>query len=159
TRHASFLSVPANLTAVVPEGVAPQKAAFAGHGAIAIHALRIADLRFGESVVVVGLEILGNITAQIASAAACVTLGLDLHPKRAETLRKLGVPGAHHDPAQLTEAMTEATGGKGADSVLLCAGGGGDTLMNQALDWIRDRGKVVVVGDLTTEFSRAKMFA
>ena len=57
---------------------------FAGLGAIAIHALRVADLRFGESAVVVGLGILGQIIAQIAHAAACPVAGFDLNPERVQ---------------------------------------------------------------------------
>jgi threonine dehydrogenase-like Zn-dependent dehydrogenase len=157
-RHAEWLAVPANLTAPVSDRVAPEEAAFAGLGAIAIHALRTSDLRFGESAIVVGLGILGNLTAQIASAAAFPTLGFDLHEERAAMLRECGVKHAYGKREQLEAELRSATGGLGADSVLLCAGGDGETLMNDALTWIRDRGKIVVVGDLTTSFSRSLMF-
>jgi threonine dehydrogenase-like Zn-dependent dehydrogenase len=157
-RHAELLAVPVNLTALVPEQVSPEEAAFAGLGAIAIHALRTADLRFGESAVIVGLGILGNITAQTAAAAACLTLGFDLNAGRAAFLRQCGVSRAYDNQEDLEDGLTEATGGSGADSVLLCASGNGEELMNSSFSWIRDRGKVVVVGDLTTEFSRGKMF-
>lgn len=157
-RHAELLSVPVNLTAIVPEHVSSEEAAFAGLGAIAIHALRTADLRFGESAVVVGLGILGNITAQIAAAAACPTLGYDLNAERVAFLRQCGVSRSYDKQEDLEAGLVEATGGSGADSVLLCASGNGEELMNSSFNWIRDRGKVVVVGDLTTEFSRGKMF-
>ncbi|GAB2720972.1 zinc-binding alcohol dehydrogenase [Paenibacillus thermoaerophilus] len=157
-RHAGLLAVPANLAAVVPEGVSPEEAAFAGLGAIAIHALRTADLRFGESAVVVGLGLLGNLTAQIASAAAFRTIGHDLNEDRVRRMRELGVP-AFADQSELEANLPRLTGGAGADSVLLCVGGPGEALMNQALEWIRDRGKLVIVGDITAQFSRGAMFA
>jgi NADPH2:quinone reductase len=157
-RHAELLAVPVNLTALVPEQVRPEEAAFAGLGAIAIHALRTADLRFGESAVVVGLGILGNITAQIAAAAACPTLGFDLNAERVAFLRQCGVNRSYDNQKDLEEGLVEVTGGSGADSVLLCASGNGEELINSSFQWIRDRGKVVIVGDLTAEFSRGKMF-
>lgn len=157
-RHAEFLSVPVNLTAVVPDHVDPQEAAFAGLGAIAIHALRVANLTFGESSVIVGLGILGNIIAQISSAAAYTTLGLDLNAERVKMLRQNGIRHAYDNQAELVKALKDATDGIGADSVLLCASGNGEALINNSFEWIRDRGKVVIVGDLTTEFSRSKMF-
>ncbi|MGO4500154.1 zinc-binding alcohol dehydrogenase [Paenibacillus sp. 2RAB27] len=157
-RHAELMSVPVNLTAIVPGHVSPEEAAFAGLGAIAIHALRTADLRFGESAVVVGLGILGNITAQIAAAAAYPTLGYDLNTERVAFLKQCGVSRSYDKQEDLEAGLAEATGGSGADSVLLCASGNGEELMNSSFNWIRDRGKVVVVGDLTTEFSRGKMF-
>lgn len=157
-RHAEKLAVPANLVAAVPDHVRSEEAAFAGLGAIAIHALRMADLRFGESAVIVGLGILGQIIAQIASAAAYNTFGLDLNPSRVELLKQQGIPHAFETEGQLEERLKEATGGIGADSVLLCVGGAGEPLMNSAMRWIRDRGKVVIVGDLKGEFSRELMF-
>ncbi|MFF2157653.1 zinc-binding alcohol dehydrogenase [Paenibacillus chitinolyticus] len=156
-RHAETLAVPANLAAPVPDHVRPEEAAFAGLGAIAIHALRTADLRFGESVVVVGLGILGNLTAQIASAAAIRTAGLDLDAGRAERLRMDGVEG-FADADELEAQLARVTGGLGADSVLLCVGGDGEPLINRAFGWLRDRGSVVLVGDVSAHFSRGQMF-
>lgn len=157
-RHAELLSVPVNLTALVPEHVSPEEAAFAGLGAIAIHSLRIADLRFGESTIIVGLGILGNITAQIAAAAAYTTIGYDLNAERVAIIRESGVRHAYASQTDLEAALPIATDGIGVDSVLLCASGEGELLINSSLDWIRDRGKVIIVGDLTTQFSRNKMF-
>lgn len=158
TRHAQWLSVPANLAAVVPAHVDPEEAAFAGLGAIAIHALRVADLSFGESAVVVGLGILGNLIAQISNSAAYRTIGLDLNAERAAMLRENGVRWAYHNQADLEAGLNDATGGVGADAVLLCASGPGEALINSSLEWIRDRGKIVIVGDLTAAYSRGMMF-
>ena len=158
-RHAERLSMPANLTAVVPDGVDPKEAAFAGLGAIAIHALRTASLSFGESAAVVGLGILGNLIAQIANAAAYRTVGVDLDERRVEALRRLGVPHAYASSEALEERLSDAAGPHGLDAVLICASGPGEALINRALEWIRDRGKIVIVGDVTAEFSRGRMFA
>lgn len=156
-RHAEELVVPSNLTAAVPDHVSPEEAAFAGLGAIAIHALRIADLRFGESAVVVGLGILGQIIAQISSAAANQVLGLDLNKERVLQMRQ-HIDHVYNNQEELEKQIIVTTGGYGADSVILCAGGPGEALINSALKWIRDKGKVVVVGDLTMNFSRELMF-
>lgn len=156
-RHAEELVVPSNLTAVVPEHVSPEEAAFAGLGAIAIHALRVADLRFGESAVVVGLGILGQIIAQISSAAANQVLGFDLNKDRVHQMRR-HTNHVYDNQEALEEQILTITGDYGADSVILCAGGPGEALINSSLKWIRDKGKVVVVGDLTMNFSRELMF-
>lgn len=158
-RHAEYLSVPTNLTAPVPDHVDVREAAFAGLGAIAIHALRIADLRFGESAVVVGLGILGNLIAQIAHAAAFRTVGMDVNPARTAMLKERGIAHVYSSAEELEQHLAEAVGPQGADALILCASGPGEELINNSLKWIRDRGKIVIVGDLTTEFSRAAMFA
>lgn len=157
-RHAEWLAVPANLTAVVPSGVNPREAAFAGLGAIAIHALRTADLRFGESVVVIGLGTLGNLIAQIARAAAYRTAGFDMNGDRVEMLRSQGIRHIYGSRVEIERGLAEAAGNGSADAVLVCASGRGEELINSSLEWIRDRGKVVIVGDVTMEFSRELMF-
>ncbi len=158
--HAERLAVPTNLTALVPDSVAAEEAAFGGLGAIAVHALRVARLSFGESVAVVGLGILGNLIAQIAHAAAYRTFGIDLDRARVEQLKRLGVKTVYEEEARLEEAMTALTGGGiGVDAVIVCASGPGERLLNKALQWIRPQGKVVVVGDVTMEFSRELLFA
>ncbi len=157
-KHAQWLAVPTNLTAPVPDHVDAREAAFAGLGAIAIHALRVADLRFGESAIVVGLGILGNLIAQIAHAAAYRTVGLDLNPERVSMLARQGLKHAYDDQAKLEADLTETVGAQGADAVILCAGGPGEPLINSALGWIRQRGKVVIVGNLSMAFDRGRMF-
>lgn len=157
-RHAEWLTVPANLTAAVPDHVRPEDAAFAGLGAIAIHALRVADLRLGESAVIVGLGILGQIMADIASAAAFRVVGLDVNAERVELLRSRGIKHVYDSRQRMEDELYDGVGAYGADSVLLCASGPGEELINASMQWIRDRGKIVIVGDLTTEFSRGLMF-
>ena len=157
-RHAERLSMPSNLTAAVPDGVDPREAAFAGLGAIAIHALRTANLSFGESAAIVGLGILGNLIAQIANAAAYRTVGLDLDADRVDALRGLGVPHAYASPEALEERLADAVGPHGVDAALICASGPGEALINRAMSWLRDRGKIVIVGDVTAHYSRGDMF-
>ncbi|UUZ95473.1 zinc-binding dehydrogenase [Paenibacillus sp. P25] len=90
--------------------------------------------------------------------AAFTTLGLELNTERAASLRAFGLRHVYDKPEELEAALAEVTEGHGADSVLLCASGNGEELINRSFGWIRDRGKIVIVGDLTTEFSRAQMF-
>lgn len=156
-RHAEELAVPSNLAAVVPDHVRPEEAAFAGLGAIAIHALRVADLRFGESAVVVGLGILGQIIAQIGSAAAYQIIAYDVNAGRAAAMKRQ-IPDTADRQEELEGLIEAVTGGRGADSVLLCAGGPGEELINASLGWLRDRGKIVIVGNLTMNFDRGLMF-
>lgn len=157
-RRAEYLLVPKNLVAFVPEHVDLKEAAFAGLGAIGIHALRQADLHFGEHVVVVGLGILGQIIAQVAEAAAYRVIGYDLLQKRCDKLVETGVPGIVNSKEKLEEKIQAQTDGDGVDSVLLCAGGQTSGLIDQSLNLIRDRGEIMIVGDLKMDFSRELMF-
>lgn len=157
--HAETLAVPKHLVSPVPDGVTLEEASFAGLGAIAIHALRQSDLRFGESVVIVGLGILGQIMAQIANAASFHVFGHDLLRSRCDLLRRSGVAHAFDSDADMERRLFELTKGEGADAVILCAGGHAPELINASLRRLRDRGKIVIVGDLKMEFEREFMFS
>lgn len=159
--HADYRLVPKVLAVPVPDHVDPEEAAFAGLGAIAIHALRQARLQFGETVVIVGLGILGQIVAQVAHAAAYEVIGFDLMPERCEQL-KAACPGVTvcSSPTEVNQMLKRLGTAelKGADSVLLCGGGKGDGLLDQAISWLRDRGSVVIVGVPDTVFTRNALF-
>ncbi|GIP23032.1 zinc-binding alcohol dehydrogenase [Paenibacillus sp. J22TS3] len=158
-RHAEVISVPTNLVTKVPQHVKPEEAAFTGLGAIAIHALRTADVRFGDKVLVVGLGILGNLVAQIAAAGACHTAAYDLSKERVQLIQEqMGIQAGFSSEEEVERFVVNETGGYGFDSILLCAGGPGEMLINKSLEWLRDRGKVVIVGDLSMKFSRDLMF-
>ena len=61
--HAEFIAVPRNLAVKVPDGVPFEEACSATVGAIALQGVRQADLRVGESAVVIGLGLVGQLTA------------------------------------------------------------------------------------------------
>ena len=144
--HAEVLSVPRNLCAKVPDGVALEDAAFATIGAIAMQGVRQADLRLGERAVVVGLGLLGLLTVQLLRASGCRVLGVDLDPGRAALAAELGA-----DATATTDAVEQAlhmSDGRGADAVLLTAATSSNGPIESAPDMLRHRGRVVVVGSV-----------
>lgn len=157
-KHAEYLLVPKHLVVPVPANVPLINASTVGLGAIAIHALRQADLRFGESVVIVGLGILGQIMARIAHAACARVIAFDILGERREALSGIGNVVICSSMEEIKEKIRELTGGKGVDTVIHCAGGKQMELLDESFDWIRDRGKIVIVGDMYMEFTRSKMF-
>lgn len=158
-KHAQYLLVPKTLCCKVPSHVEPKAAALGGLGAISIHALRIGQLQFGEWAVVVGLGILGQLIAQIAHASLYRVIVHDVSEARASSFENLtGIPSllTLQDVEQTIETCTNHYG---VDAVFLCASGKKSDLTHKSLGWIRDQGKVVIVGDLETNFPRADMFA
>lgn len=156
--HSEYLLVPTTLCAKVPENVEPKQAALAGIGAIAIHALRVAKLEFGETVVIVGLGLLGQMIAKIANSAAFNVIALDISEERVSMLQPDGI-SSFSSVSNMENALMKATHNNGADAVLLCAGGKRSTLTHQSLSWIKNQGKVVIVGDIEPDFPRETMFA
>lgn len=159
-KHAEYLLVPKHLAVPVPPEVDPEEAAFAGIGAIAIHALRQSGLQFGEVAAVIGLGILGQLIAQIALAAAYQVEAFDVLERRCHAWQQVSrIPGRHPAEGALEERIAAITGGKGADCVLLCAGSSGQRLMDDGIRLLRDRGTLVIVGDPLPAFDRAALFA
>jgi threonine dehydrogenase-like Zn-dependent dehydrogenase len=158
-QHADTLLVPKTLYAKVPENVEPKEAALGGIGAIAIHALRIAKLQFGETVVIVGLGLLGQMIAKIADAASYNVITYDLHEERSNMVKENTRIEAFSNMEEMKAEIAECTNGNGADAVLLCAGGKRSPLTGQSLEWIRNKGKVVIVGDIEPDFPRNLMFS
>ena len=157
--HAEYLLVPKTLVAKVPDSVDPKEAALAGIGAIAIHALRVANLEFGETVVVAGLGLLGQMIAKIADAAAYRVIGYDLHQERTTMLHSETNIKTFTAIENLENEIGRLTRGNGADAVLLCMGGKRTHLTGESLKWIRNKGKVVIVGDVEPDFPRSLMFS
>jgi threonine dehydrogenase-like Zn-dependent dehydrogenase len=156
--HDEYLLVPKTLYTKVPKSVDPKEAALAGLGAIAIHGLRIANLQFGETAVIVGLGVLGQLIAKIANAAAYNVIAYDLHESRVEMLQRENIK-SFSTIEDMEEAIRVETNSHGADAVLLCAGGKRSPLTQECLKWIRNKGKAIIVGDIEPDFPRDLMFA
>ncbi|MNI16110.1 alcohol dehydrogenase [compost metagenome] len=155
--HREYVLAPKHLVAPVPVGVDPREAAFVGIGAIAVHALRQADLRFGETVIVAGLGVLGQVIARIAHAASYRVIGLELMEERCLLLEKEGVK-VYRSEEEMKQALSADPSIQGADAVLLCASNREHSMIDSALSWLRDRGRIVIVGDTGTEFNRDLLF-
>lgn len=154
--HAEFAVVPKNLVVKVPAEVSDEEAAFATLGAIALQGVRLADPKLGETVLVLGLGLLGQMTVQLLRANGCRVLGTDLDPSlvsMAERFGALGMPSA-----AVEDACRELTAGHGVDAVLVCAG----TTSNQPIELCgritREKGRVVVVGAVRMDIPREDFF-
>jgi predicted dehydrogenase/threonine dehydrogenase-like Zn-dependent dehydrogenase len=151
--HSEVVAVPRNLLAPIPDGLGYEPAAFVTLGAIAMQGVRLASLEIGEQVVVYGLGLVGMMAAQLALAAGCRVIGVDIVPGRIEKARSFGIDAilAGRDAAASICAMT---GGFGADKVLLCAA----TTSNEPIEAVpactRQKGVLVVIGDVSMDVPR-----
>jgi len=158
TYHGSVLSVPRHLVRKVPAQVSLREAAFGGLGTVAVHSVRQARPEFGEVCLTVGLGVLGNLIAQVARAAGLHVLGTDAMPARLAMAETTGLRAVAADQAAIKEAILRMSEGHGADSVLVCAGGEAAPFLDQAIDAVRLRGRVVIVGNIPGQFQREPFF-
>jgi predicted dehydrogenase/threonine dehydrogenase-like Zn-dependent dehydrogenase len=145
--HADVAFVPRNLVVPLRPDTPFEHAAFTTLGAIALQGVRQGDIRLGEDVVVIGLGLVGLLTVQILRQSGARVIGVEIDPAKADLARRLGcervVLGSD---AEVREVILQATGGRGADAVLVTAASSSSGPVVLAGEVCRDRGRVVVVG-------------
>ncbi|MFD8569342.1 bi-domain-containing oxidoreductase [Streptomyces sp. NPDC059639] len=145
--HAELNWVPKNLYSPVPGGLAPRHAAFGTVGSIALQGVRQGEPQLGEVALVIGLGLIGQLVAQLLTAAGVRVVGVDPDPSRCELAESLGA-AATGDPASaaVEAAVAELTSGHGVDQVYLAAGGASNQPVELAARLCRDRGRVIDIG-------------
>ncbi|MGI9166228.1 MAG: bi-domain-containing oxidoreductase [Pyrinomonadaceae bacterium] len=144
--HAEVLSVPRNLCVHLPEGANFDAGAFGTVGAIALQGVRLAEPTLGESVVVIGLGLLGQITIQLLKANGCRVFGTDLDPTRTALACELGADKGTLIGRDTKREVMEWTRGRGADAVLITAATPSNEPVELAGEISRLKGRVVAVG-------------
>ncbi len=155
--HAEYVTVPRNLLAPIPDNLDFESAAFATLGAIALHGFRLAEPNLGETVAVIGIGLLGLITMQIAAAAGCKVIGIDIDPARVELAESLAFSACVR--SQAVDATQAFTANRGADVVLICADAESNDPVQLAGEIARDRAKIVATGAVGLEIPRKIYFA
>jgi predicted dehydrogenase/threonine dehydrogenase-like Zn-dependent dehydrogenase len=148
--HAEYNWIPVNLCVPVPEGVAAEHAAFATVGAIAMQGVRRAEAQLGDTACVIGLGLVGQLVVRLLLAAGVRVVGIDVIEDRCRLAEKAGAVlcAAPTDDgiAAITHALAELTDGRGADQVLLAAGGASNGPVETAAKLARDRATIVDIG-------------
>ena len=153
--HAEFACVPRMLVAkIATSNVDFESAAFTTLGAVAMHAVRTAEVKLGEVVAVIGLGLLGQLAVQILRAAGCAVIGLDLVQARAALAVAMGATAATTSAEEYYDFCLRYSNGYGADSVLITAETPSSEPVNLAAKVARDRGIIVAVGAVGMELER-----
>jgi predicted dehydrogenase/threonine dehydrogenase-like Zn-dependent dehydrogenase len=148
--HAEYNWIPVNMCVPVPRDVAPEHAAFSTVGAIAMQGVRQAEVQLGETALVIGLGLVGQLVVRLLVAAGVRVVGLDLSEDRCQRAEQAGAVAcgapSGDSLAAVEQALSEMTGGRGADHVLLAAGGSSNGPVELAAKLARDRARVVDIG-------------
>ena len=157
--HAEVLSVPKNLCVQLPEGVSFESGAYGTLGAIALQGVRLAEPTLGESVVVIGLGLVGQLTVQLLKANGCRVFGLDLDQSRLALALELGADKATVSNDEAAKEIETWTRGHGADAVLITAATDSNQPIELAARVSRLKGRVIVVGMTGMDIPRAPFFS
>lgn len=152
--HAEFACIPRMLVARIPSAdVEVESAAFTTLGAVAIHGLRTAGPTLGDTVAVIGLGLLGQLTLQVLLASGCRVLGFDLLQERVDLARKSGALAVSTSEAEFRDLCMQHSG-HGVDCILITAETSSNGPVNLAAQIARDRAVVCAVGTVGLELQR-----
>lgn len=157
--HAEYVCIPKNLVAAVPDNVTDEEAAFTVIGSIGLQGIRLCNPQLGETIVVVGLGLIGMITAELLVANGCRVVGIDLDPKKIAIAKEKGIIAINpRDGVDQVKYVISITDGQGADGVIITASAKTDEIIAQAAKMSRKRGRIILVGVIGLNISRADFY-
>ena len=157
--HAEIVCIPQNLVAKIPNNVTDEEAAFTVIGAIGLQGIRLINPTFGETVVVVGLGLIGLITAQLLKANGCNVIGFDYDANKISLAKTLGIDAINpSEGVDQVSYVLNATNSIGADAVIITASNKSNEIISQSAKMSRKRGRIVLVGVIGLDISRADFY-
>jgi predicted dehydrogenase/threonine dehydrogenase-like Zn-dependent dehydrogenase len=156
--HSEVIDVPANLAVKVPDGLGLDAAATTALGAIALQGVRRAAPQLGETVGVIGLGLVGQLTTQLLRANGCRVIGSDVDAHRVERALEGGMTFGVQPEEDFVERTRVLTDGFGADAVVVAAATESSDPVHQAMRACRKKGRVVLVGDVGLDLRRSDLY-
>jgi L-iditol 2-dehydrogenase len=153
-----FLVHPAHLVAPLPDGISDDAGVALEPMSVALHALRLAKVRPGQSIVIFGCGVMGTCVLMLLGLYRGINVAcVDILPDRLERAASLGAKTILARPGAAKETWREAiaaAGGLGADIVFECAGA--DETLRGMCEVAMPGGHIIVIGtnpDDKVEFS------
>ena len=157
--HAEFVCMPTNLCAKIPTSVSDEDAVFTVLGAIALQGIRLSSPNFGESVAVVGLGLVGLMSAQIAKANGCKVIGFDFDNDKVKIAESMGIEAyAFSNPEDAIKTSLQFSRGEGVDIVLVAAASPNSDPMILGANLCRKKGRLTQIGVTELAIPRDIMF-
>jgi L-iditol 2-dehydrogenase len=145
---AEYVTVPDHIVYRLPDGLSFAEAAMLEAVAVALHAVKVSEVRSGETALVIGAGMIGLLVLQAARAAGCKPIFVaDVDVSRLERAAMLGADKTLElSGAALVSEITRLTGGHGVDLVLEAVGR--DETVKASIDCVRKGGTVTLVGNI-----------
>ena len=156
--HAEYVSVPKNLVAKIPDGVSYDEACFTVVSSIGLQGIRLINPTFGETIVVVGLGLIGLITIQLLKSNGCNVIGIDIDNEKVNIANELGIDAFSPSNIDPVKYIMDLTSNVGADGVIITASTKSNDVIKQAAQMSRKLGRIVLVGVIGLEIDRADFY-
>jgi predicted dehydrogenase/threonine dehydrogenase-like Zn-dependent dehydrogenase len=157
--HAEVVCVPKNLVAHIPENVTDEEATFTVVGAIALQSIRLINPTLGETVVVIGLGLIGQLTAELLQANGCEVIAFDFDQHKIDLATAKGIKAFKvSEETNSVKIAQEITQNVGVDAVIITASTPSNEVISQAARMSRKRGRIVLVGVIGLNIQRADFY-
>lgn len=157
--HAEVVCVPKNLVTSIPANVSDEEATFTVIGSIGLQGIRLLNPNFGETVVVIGMGLIGMLTAQMLRANGCQVIGVDFDQNKLDIAQKAGIITFNpKNDGDIVKFVENYTANIGCDGVIITASTKTDEIISQAARMSRKRGKIILVGVIGLNISRAEFY-
>ncbi len=156
--HAEIVSVSKNLIQKIPDSVNDEEACFTVVGSIGLQGIRLIKPNFGETIVVIGLGLIGLITCQLLKANGCKVIGLDVDKAKCDLGVGLGIKTINSNIDDPIKSVLELTDQIGADGVIITASSKSNNVISQSAQMSRKRGRIVLIGVVGLEINRADFY-
>ena len=157
--HAEVVCVPKNLVARILDNVSDDEAAFTVVGAIALQGIRLANPTLGETVAVIGLGLIGQLTAELLQANGCEVIAFDFDQSKVDLANINGIRAFKvSEDTDAVKIAQEITQNIGVDAVIITASNKSNEIISQAAKMSRKRGRIVLVGVVGLDINRADFY-
>lgn len=141
---ADFMVVATDRVVRVPESLGPDEVVFVEPTAVAVHAVRLSGIRYGDRVGVLGGGPIGVLVAMAAARAGAGSLFVaEPEPGRRTMIESLGFKTLDPASVEMVHAARRWNGGADLDVVFECAGA--QPSIDTATQLLRSRGRLVQV--------------
>ena len=148
---AEYVVVPQRICYHLPDALEYQEAAMLEAVSVALHGVRVSQMKGGETVLVIGAGMIGLLTLQAAKAAgAAQVLVADIDQSRLLRADKIGADATLLlSGAELVNEIHRRTNGRGVDLVLEAVGR--DETVAASIASVRKGGTVTLIGNISPE--------
>lgn len=155
--HAEKIFVPKNLLAKIPDDVDLKDASFATISSIALNGIRCISPEIGQTIVIIGLGLLGLLALQIAKSSGCRVIGIDVDERKIDIAKQLGIDLALVRSSENEHAVLKFTNG-GADAVIITASTDSNDPVEFAGKVARNRAKISIIGAVGLDIPREQYY-
>lgn len=157
--HAEIVRVPENLCTKIPDTVSDEEASFTVLGAIGLQGIRLINPTLDETIVVVGLGLVGLLTVQILRANGCKVIGIDFDNKRCLLAEEFGAKSINLSSEEdFIPQVISSNKGKLVDKVIIAADTNSNEVIHNSAKVCRQRGKIVLIGSVGLDLRRDDFF-